>query len=93
MSKMAFSCIYMSLWYGGHCWILTRQTSGLYFLLTNPILVQRYGSILREGESLLSPRGQFVSVLTQWEYPFLFVVIGLRKSRDTVVATEEQKRK
>ena len=30
---------------------------------------------------------------SQWEYPFLFVVIGLRKSCDTVVATEEQKRK
>lgn len=51
MSKMAFSCTYMSLWYGGHCWILAKQTPGLYFLLTNPILVQRCGSILREGES------------------------------------------
>lgn len=94
MNTVAFSCEYMSLWCGGHYWILTKPPSGLCFLLTNPILVQRGGgSILMEGESLLSPRGQFVNVLTQWEYPFLFVVIALRKSYDIVVATEEQKSK
>ena len=94
MNTVAFSCEYMSLRCGGHYWILTKPPSGLCFLLTNPVLVQRGGgSILREGESLLSPRGQFVSVLTQWEYPFLSVVIALRKSYDIVVATEEQKRK
>ena len=93
MSKVSRAGL-LSLRCGGHYWILTKPPSGLCFLLTNPILVQRGGgSILREGESLLSPRGQFVSVLTQWEYPFLSVVIALRKSYDIVVATEEQNRK
>lgn len=38
-------------------------------------------------------QGDTMTVLNQWEYPFLFVVIALRKSYDIVVATEEQKRK
>lgn len=34
-----------------------------------------------------------MSVLTQWEYPFLFVVIGLREACDTVVVIEKKEEK
>lgn len=55
--------------------------------------VQRFGnSILRERESL-SLRGQTVSVLTHWKYPFLPAVIGLRKACDTVVVTEKKEKR
>lgn len=49
--------------------------------------------VLRESGSLLSPKGQIVSVLIQWKYPFLFVVISLRETGDTVVAIETKEKR
>ena len=54
---------------------------------------QRFGTnILRKRGAPPSPRGQIVSVLTQWKYPFFFVVSGLGETGDRVVVTETKEK-